>query len=167
MTQRIGWREGVKNIGVAMLVAIVVEAASARSGVDLGIPASTATASPLPLDRLSAQFSFCGKSRRVNCVVDGDTFWFHAKKIRIADIDAPELSPPRCEIERAKGEAAKRRLLTLLNGGKFSIVSDGRDEDRYGRELRIVTRNGRSIGALLVEENLARRWDGGRRPWCN
>jgi micrococcal nuclease len=166
VTRRIGWRAGAKNTAAAMLAAFVVGAAFTRLGVDLGIPASTAMASPLAPDRLSTQFSFCGGSRRVNCVVDGDTFWFERKKIRIADIDAPELSPPRCEAERAKGEAAKRRLLALLNAGKFSIVSNGRDVDRYGRELRIVTSNGRSIGSILVQEGLVRQWDGARRPWC-
>ncbi|WP_236735608.1 thermonuclease family protein [Agrobacterium tumefaciens] len=167
MTHRMGWRVGAKEAGVALLVAIVAGAAYTALGVDLGISASTAMASPLSLDTQSADFSICGNSRRVNCVVDGDTFWFHAKKIRIADIDAPELSPPRCEVERAKGEAAKQRLLALLNGGKFSITATGRDHDRFGRDLRIITRNGRSIGTVLVEENLARRWDGRRRPWCN
>jgi micrococcal nuclease len=166
LTHRIGWRAGAKNTVVVMLVAIVVGVAFSGSGMDLGIFTSTAKAFPLSPDTLSVEFSFCGKSRRVNCVVDGDTFWFQRKKIRIADIDAPELSPPRCDIERAEGEEAKRRLLALLNAGTFSIASNGRNKDRYGRELKIVTRNGRSIGAILVEENLARRWHGGRRPWC-
>lgn len=167
MTHNFGWRARAKNAGAAMLVALVVGAAfTGSSDVDVGFPASTAKASPLAPDRLSAEFSLCGESRRVNCVVDGDTFWFQRKKIRIADIDAPELSPPRCEVERAKGEAAKRRLLALLNAGKFSLILNDRDEDRYGRELRIVTRSGRSIGDILVEEGLARQWDGGRRPWC-
>ncbi len=167
MTHRIRWCEGAKNTGVAMLVAIAFGAAYTGLGVDLGVAASTVMASPPAPDRLSAQFSLCGESRRVNCVVDGDTFWFQPKKIRIADIDAPELTPPRCEAERAKGMAAKRRLLALLNAGTFSIVSNGRKEDRYGRELRTVTRNGLSIGDILVAERLARRWDGGRQPWCD
>ena len=167
MTHRIWWRAGAKNTGAALLVAIVAGAVFTGLGVDLRISVLTAMASPSSPDAQSTEFSICGKRRRVNCVVDGDTFWFHAKKIRIADIDAPELSPPRCEVERAKGEAAKQRLLALLNSGKFSITAIGRDQDRYGRELRIITRNGRSIGIVLVEENLARRWDGGRRPWCN
>ncbi|WP_256119367.1 thermonuclease family protein [Shinella lacus] len=117
-------------------------------------------------DRLSATFTLCGESRRVNCVVDGDTFWFERQKIRIADIDAPELSPPRCAFERDKGEAAKHRLLALLNAGPFSLAKNGRDEDRYGRKLRDVLRDGRSIGQQLVGEGLARTWDGSRRPWC-
>ncbi|WP_372353258.1 thermonuclease family protein [Pararhizobium sp. YC-54] len=99
-------------------------------------------------------------------MVDGDTFWFQGEKIRIADIDTPELSPPRCEAERIKGEAAKRRLLALLNAGRFSLLSVEQDEDRNGRKLRIATRGGYSIGAMLVNEDLARPWGGGRRPWC-
>lgn len=118
-------------------------------------------------DRLSAEFTICGERRRVNCVVDGDTFWFRRQKIRIADIDTPELSEPRCEAERVKAEAAKQRLLTLLNEGRFSIFMGGRDTDSYGRKLRTVIRQGRSIGATLVEEGLARTWEGRRQPWCD
>lgn len=123
-------------------------------------------AEKMATDRLSAQFTVCSESRRVNCVVDGDTFWFRREKIRIADIDAPELSPPRCAFEREKGEAAKRRLLELLNAGPFSLAAGDRDRDRHGRRLRVVTRAGRSIGQILVDEDLVRTWDGARRPWC-
>ena len=119
------------------------------------------------LDQLSAQFTLCGERRRMNCIVDGDTFWFRHHKIRVADIDAPELSPPRCADERQRGEAAKQRLMELLNGGSFSLSIGVRDEDRYGRKLRIVTREGRSLGDVLVDEGLARRWDGSLRPWCD
>jgi endonuclease YncB( thermonuclease family) len=117
-------------------------------------------------DSSSAAFSFCGADRHVNCIVDGDTFWFEGEKIRIADIDTPELSPPRCEAERIKGEAAKARLLALLNAGKFSLSAGLRDEDKYGRKLRTVTRAGHSLGDTLVNEGLARRWDGARHGWC-
>lgn len=117
-------------------------------------------------DSSSAAFSFCGADRHVNCVVDGDTFWFEGEKIRIADIDTPELNPPRCEAERVKGEAAKARLLALLNAGKFSLSAGLRDEDKYGRKLRTVMRAGRSLGDTLVNEGLARRWDGARHGWC-
>lgn len=117
-------------------------------------------------DSLRASFSLCAGAARMNCVVDGDTFWFKGEKIRIADIDAPEISPPRCAREGELGEAAKRRLLVLLNEGHFSLVKGWRDEDRYGRKLRTVKRGGHSLGEMLVAEGLARRWDGARRPWC-
>jgi endonuclease YncB( thermonuclease family) len=117
-------------------------------------------------DTMSARFTLCPEGPRTTCVVDGDTFWLDHQKIRIADIDTPELSPPHCEAERTKGEAAKHRLLELLNAGAFSLTRGSRDEDRYGRKLRTVIRDGRSIGDILIAEGLARRWDGARRPWC-
>jgi endonuclease YncB( thermonuclease family) len=113
------------------------------------------------------RFSLCGKVRR-DCVVDGDTFWVHGEKIRIADIDTPEISRPRCREEHALGIRATTRLLELLNEGPFDLVQpqDGRDRDRYGRALRDVRRGGMSIGDQLVAEGLARKWEGRRNPWC-
>ncbi|MFZ5690293.1 MAG: thermonuclease family protein [Pseudomonadota bacterium] len=115
---------------------------------------------------LVVTFSICGIGRRTDCVVDGDTFWFRGAKIRIADIDAPELSPPRCQREADLGEAAKRRLHTLLNAGPFTLAAGARDQDQYGRKLRTVSRGGRSIGDMLIAEGLARRWNGPRQSWC-
>lgn len=50
----------------------------------------------------SAQFSICGSVRRT-CVVDGDTFWLDGVKIRIADIDTPEIGQPQCDREYQLG----------------------------------------------------------------
>ncbi|AYM84867.1 thermonuclease family protein [Agrobacterium tumefaciens] len=132
-----------------------------------GLDRMVALASAPAEDSLSGSFSICGDSRRVNCVVDGDTFWFQSEKIRVADIDTPELSPPRCAAERIKGDAAKARLRVLLSAGRFSMSAGSRDEDQYGRKLRIVIRGGQSLGDVLVAEGLARRWDGARRSWCD
>lgn len=114
----------------------------------------------------SPQFAICGKVRRT-CVVDGDTFWLDGTKIRIADIDTPEIGQPRCDYEYELGMRATRRLVDLLNAGPFELLTIGnRDEDQYGRKLRVVTRNGRSLGDQLVREGLARTWTGRREPWC-
>ena len=66
----------------------------------------------------------------------------------------------------ALGAAATGRLQAWLTAGAFSLDSPGRDTDRYGRKLRIVTRGGASVGDVLVAEGLARRWEGHRLPWC-
>ena len=98
-------------------------------------------------------------------VIDGDTFRLGGEKIRIADIDTPETAG-RCPEERALAARATERLATLLAQGPFELEPIDRDEDRYGRKLRIVTRGGRSIGDQLVAEGLARTWSGRREPWC-
>lgn len=100
-------------------------------------------------------------------VIDGDTFVHAGTRIRIADIDTPEVQG-RCPEESALAARATRRLEGLLAQGAFELhpLPSGRDEDRYGRKLRIVTRGGRSIGDVLVAEGLARTWTGRREPWC-
>ncbi|NSX88965.1 thermonuclease family protein (plasmid) [Agrobacterium vitis] len=118
-------------------------------------------------DRQFAIFDICVGAARINCVVDGDTFWLDGTKIRITDIDAPEISQPACAAERRAGEIARQRLLVLLNNGAFSLRAGARDEDRYGRKLRIVERDHRSLGDMLIEEGLARRWNGPERNWCS
>jgi micrococcal nuclease len=135
------------------------------------------TAQPSPADAVqpslaadtvvvSETFSHCGLVRRT-CVVDGDTFWLHGQKIRVADIDTPEVSQPQCAAEKALGDRATDRLVVLLNQGPFEMTPIGnRDEDQYGRKLRVIVRAGRSLGDQLVAEGLARTWTGQREPWC-
>lgn len=118
-------------------------------------------------ESVSLQMPLCGSAVRINCVVDGDTIWVSGEKIRIADIDTPEIFSPHCASEKARGEQATARLVTLLNQAPFELVDYERKTDRYGRSLKIVMRNGRSIGGILVAEGLARQWDGARRDWCS
>ncbi|MCW2383351.1 endonuclease YncB(thermonuclease family) [Sphingobium sp. B2D3B] len=114
----------------------------------------------------SVKYNICGMSRR-NCVVDGDTLWIGEVKVRIADIDAPEISSPRCDQELDRGEQAKRRLLELVNDGPFEVRQIGdRDADKYDRKLRVLIRDGKSLGDHLVSEGLARTWTGRRQSWC-
>ena len=114
----------------------------------------------------AAKFSFCHTGGGKNCVVDGDTAWIDGVKIRVADIDAPETREPRCSSEAALGRRATERLRALIDSGPFSMRSIDRDEDRYGRKLRILVRDGQSLGDTLVKEGLARKYAGKRRPWC-
>jgi len=99
-------------------------------------------------------------------VIDGDTCDFRGTRIRIADIDTPEVRG-ECRDETERAARATARMRALLAAGPFELRRTGtRDEDVYGRKLRIVTRDGRSLGQTLVEEGLARRWSGHREPWC-
>lgn len=113
-----------------------------------------------------AAFSLCGAAPRQTCVVDGDTFWLNGQKIRVSDINAPETIGAQCPDERSRGEAAKLRLLDLLNRGPVTLVDDPRGHDRYGRRLARVLRDGISIGEILVREGLAEPWRGRRSNWC-
>lgn len=112
---------------------------------------------------------FCSGPTRVTCVVDGDTVWIAGEKIRLADIDAPEIEAA-CVDARVKAALAAGRLAELLGRGDYVISrgdpSDGRQQDRFGRTLAVILVDDISVGAILVEEGLARTWSGRREPWC-
>ena len=123
---------------------------------------------PAPQDTELGHFALCHGPVRVTCIIDGDTIWYRHVKIRLADINAPEVSEPACDHELDLGEKATDRLMQLLNEGRFSLVPlSDRDADVYGRKLRKIMRGGRSIGGVLVAEGLAERWVGFRRDWCS
>lgn len=112
-------------------------------------------------------FSSCSGQARINCVVDGDTIWAEGEKVRLADIDAPEIFSPQCTREEELGHRATQRLTALLNQGPVKLEkSSSRERDKYGRLLRVATVNGRSVGQTLVGEGLAHRWGAHRQGWC-
>lgn len=130
--------------------------------------AAAAALQPSALDRQRAEFPLCDGPRRITCVVDGDTIWYRGAKIRLADIDTPEVTSPRCAREAELGRKATERLQSLLSEAAFRIepAPGGRQQDRFGRELKVVKRGQTSIGAVLVREGLAQRWGSQRRGWC-
>jgi micrococcal nuclease len=98
-------------------------------------------------------------------VHDGDSIRCGGERIRIANIDAPELpGSPRCSEERrAKawcdyeaGYRARDALQAFLKRGPVLIERIG--PDKYGRTLARVSVNGEDAGAYLVELGLARLW---------
>lgn len=100
---------------------------------------------------------------RITCVHDGDSFIVERERIRIENIDTPELNG-KCEAERARAVTSRNALLDLLNGGEVSIRRSG--QDRHGRTLARVTVNGADVGDALIRSGHARRWTGRREPWC-
>ena len=168
--KRLDWLEGVTPrkfpvtavVGLAMGIGMALVAIFLPPSQMLNLIPALAPTPP----QGTKQFSLCFTGGGTNCVVDGDTFWYHGEDIRIADIDAPETHPPRCAREAELGRKATLRLQELLNQGPISLTMADKDHDQYGRKLRIVMRDYRSLGAQLVNEGLARRWAGARQPWC-
>lgn len=103
-------------------------------------------------------------------IVDGDTLDIAGERIRIANIDAPEIHQAKCPDEKARGLEAKARLRQLVTGALLAISrgdpQDGRLKDWRGRTLALIVVDGRDVGQVLIEEGLARPWTGKRLPWC-
>jgi endonuclease YncB( thermonuclease family) len=108
-------------------------------------------------------------------VLDGDTFearvhlWPGLEvttRVRLRGIDAPELKA-RCGAERAKAEAARDALRTLLDQGDVGISRV--TLDKYGG--RVVadasTRATADVSSALLSAGAVRRYSGGQREgWC-
>lgn len=98
-------------------------------------------------------------------VHDGDSFRCGAERIRIANIDAPELpGSPKCAARRGAtawcdyraGAEARDALRGLIGGRAVTIERQGIDP--YGRTLALVSVGGVDVGEWLVQRGLARRW---------
>ena len=124
-------------------------------------------------ERIDATFTRCGRGRGHACVIDGDTIKLGSRKVRIIGIDTPEASDPQCAEEARLGERATAELQRLLNEGPFTMVGRSfNDRDRYGRDLRALSRTRpdgtvQSIADDMRESGHARRYLGSARGgWC-
>ncbi|MBX4938296.1 hypothetical protein [Rhizobium binae] len=127
------------------------------------VKAVPAAISPGAAETGTAAFGYCGQGAHINCVGDGGVFWYKGEKIVIADMASPIVDQARCDDERRIAFAAKSRLLTLLNAGPFTMNAAGKT-DTSGAP-RVVSRDGRSFGAQLINEGLARK-PGAGGAWC-
>lgn len=97
--------------------------------------------------------------------VDGDTLDCAGRRVRLVNIDAPELHG-RCPAENQMAERAKLAAMIALATSPIHVTPDG-GKDRYGRLLARVVVDGRDLGETLIAQGLARPYAGGpRRGWC-
>lgn len=98
-------------------------------------------------------------------VHDGDTIRCGIERVRLLDIDAPELATsPKCEGWRRErswcdeelAHRSRNALRDFLAQGPVDLRRQGKD--RYGRTLAVVEVNGQSAGQYLIGLGLARAW---------
>ncbi|MDI5926961.1 hypothetical protein [Rhizobium leguminosarum] len=128
------------------------------------IKAVPSPASPAVSETGRVAFGYCGQGAHINCVGDGGVFWYKGEKIVIADMASPVVDQARCDGERRVAFAAKSRLLALLNAGPFTMNAAGKTESSGAP--RVVSRDGRSFGAQLINEGLARKPGAAGSAWC-
>ena len=98
-------------------------------------------------------------------VHDGDTIRCGRERVRIANIDAPELpDSPKCQDRRRSyawcdftaGEASRAALVRFVSRGRVMITRLG--TDAYGRTLATISVNGVDAGDYLITQGLAKPW---------
>ena len=100
-------------------------------------------------------------------VIDGDTFvariavWptlTAETAIRLRGIDTPELHGP----DKARGQAARQRLLDLLSAGDIQLRDVG--SDKYGNRLDAsVSAAGQDVAEVLKREGWGKKQDEAER----
>ncbi len=108
---------------------------------------------------------------------DGDTITFNIPdtpaivgknmKIRVLGIDTPELKKKRCSAEKEKAEKAKQVVYSLLKNAR-EINLHRIERGKYFRMLADVEFDGQDLATILLEQNLAVRYSGGKKDfsWC-
>lgn len=119
-----------------------------------------ATPSPAPAEE--AGFMLCEALPHITCVWSGDSFFLRKQLVRLSDIDAPHRYASECPAASSLSWKSALRLRDLLNAGRFELEAAGADDP----ELRLVTRNGKSLGAQLVSEGLAKKKSVEAHNWC-
>lgn len=112
----------------------------------------------------------------VDYIVDGDTFGAHvllddditvAVRVRLDNVDTPEIHG-QCDSEITMAVQARDRLAELLPIGTMVELRNVRDDKYLGRiDARVYDADGHDVSKILLNEKLARPYDGGRRAsWC-
>ena len=103
---------------------------------------------------------------------DGDTCYVTVdgkkNKIRLLELDTPEISKPKCEIERELGLKARDYLNGLI--AKASTIEFKTDyvEDYYGRTLSYLIIDGEDVSTKIVNNKLGVVYDCyNKKDWCS
>ena len=120
-------------------------------------------------DWLAPYENLTAKGCTLDYVYDGDTVALDCGSeqitARLLGFDTPEAKSPQCPAEKALADQATQRLRALSRSGALTFA--GQELDRYGRTLVTMKVDGQDVGPILIGEDLAVPYAGGRRiDWC-
>ncbi len=102
---------------------------------------------------------------------DGDTCYVTVdgknNKIRLLELDTPEISKPKCDKELELGLKARDYINDLIvNASSIEFKTDYR-EDYFGRILSYLIIDGEDVSAKIVSNNLGVVYDrNNKKDWC-
>ena len=102
---------------------------------------------------------------------DGDTCYVTVDgantKIRLLELDTPEISKPKCEAELELGLTARDYLNNLISNASTVEFKTDYTEDYFGRILAHLIIDGEDVSAKIVSNNLGVVYDRNKKPdWC-
>ena len=152
-------------LGIAGAIAIIAAIPEAGSiAQSIGVPKTVLRDIAREAGRYAKQTTMVTTAGQIY-VYDGDTIKIDGQRMRLLDVDTPEISKPRCSYEEKVGYEARDSLRELVGqAGTVEIIDSGTN-DKYGRNLIHVEVDGRDAGRILLNEGLALRYRGGSAAW--
>ena len=102
---------------------------------------------------------------------DGDTCYVTVdgknNKIRLLELDTPEISKPKCDEELELGLKARDYINNLIENASSIEFKTEYKEDYFGRILSHLIIDGEDVSAKLVSNNLGVVYDrNNKKDWC-
>ena len=102
---------------------------------------------------------------------DGDTCYVTYKgnedKVRLLDLDTPEISNPKCDKEYKLGLEARDYINNLISEGESIEFETQYNRDFFGRILSYIIVDGKNISKQMVLNNLGVVYDkNNKKDWC-
>ena len=103
---------------------------------------------------------------------DGDTCYVTIdgknEKIRLLELDTPEISKPKCDAELDLGLKARDFVNKLIKNAETIEFETDYERDYFGRILSYLIIDGEDVSALLVKNGLGVVYKKGHKmDWCN
>ena len=103
---------------------------------------------------------------------DGDTCYVmidsNEAKIRLLELDTPEISKPKCEAELELGLEARDYLNNLIINASSVEIKTKYEKDYFGRTLAHLIIDGEDASAKIISNNLGVIYErGNKKDWCS
>ena len=103
---------------------------------------------------------------------DGDTCYVMIDgtkaKIRLLELDTPEISKPKCEAELELGLEARDYLNNLITNASSVEIKTEHEKDYFGRTLAHLIIDGEDASAKIRSNNLGVIYErGNKKDWCS
>ena len=103
---------------------------------------------------------------------DGDTCYVMIDgtkaKIRLLELDTPEISKPKCEAELELGLEARDYLNNLIANASSVEIKTEYEKDYFGRTLAHLIIDGEDASAKIRSNNLGVIYErGNKKDWCS
>tara|TARA_Y100001970_G_C14157553_1_gene816475 strand:+ start:1119 stop:1523 length:405 start_codon:yes stop_codon:yes gene_type:complete len=114
---------------------------------------------------------FLRKHNNLYCY-DGDTCYViidgKNEKIRLLELDTPEISKPKCDAELELGLKARDFVNDLIKNAETIEFKTDYELDYFGRILSYLIIDGDDVSTLLVQNGLGVVYKKGHKmDWCN